>query len=32
MEGGKIAVDGPPSAVLDNPDNIRLREFLHHVR
>jgi glutamine transport system ATP-binding protein len=31
MENGKIAVDGPPKALLENPDNPRLREFLQHV-
>jgi glutamine transport system ATP-binding protein len=31
MEGGKITVDGPPAALLDQPDNPRLREFLQHV-
>jgi len=31
MEGGKIAVDGDPTALLSNPDNPRLREFLQHV-
>uniref|UniRef100_UPI0038B30543 glutamine ABC transporter ATP-binding protein GlnQ n=1 Tax=Acetobacter garciniae TaxID=2817435 RepID=UPI0038B30543 len=31
MEGGKITVDGDPAALLDNPENPRLREFLHHV-
>ena len=31
MEGGKIAVDGSPAQVIDNPDNTRLREFLQHV-
>ena len=31
MEGGKIAVDGSPSDLLDNPDNVRLQEFLQHV-
>ncbi|GGE05194.1 glutamine ABC transporter ATP-binding protein [Aureimonas endophytica] len=31
MEGGKITVDGPPVALLDAPENPRLREFLQHV-
>ncbi|HEY9539697.1 MAG TPA: glutamine ABC transporter ATP-binding protein GlnQ [Kiloniellaceae bacterium] len=31
MEEGKIAVDGPPAALLANPENPRLREFLQHV-
>uniref|UniRef100_UPI0038B3CFCF glutamine ABC transporter ATP-binding protein GlnQ n=1 Tax=Brucella haematophila TaxID=419474 RepID=UPI0038B3CFCF len=31
MEGGKITVDGSPAALLDNPENPRLREFLQHV-
>ncbi|MGO4834536.1 glutamine ABC transporter ATP-binding protein GlnQ, partial [Rhizobiaceae sp. 2RAB30] len=31
MEGGKISVDGNPAALLANPDNPRLREFLQHV-
>ncbi|MFH6787309.1 MULTISPECIES: glutamine ABC transporter ATP-binding protein GlnQ [Methylobacterium] len=31
MEGGRITVDGPPAALLDQPDNPRLREFLQHV-
>ncbi|MGH8788487.1 MAG: glutamine ABC transporter ATP-binding protein GlnQ [Cupriavidus necator] len=31
MEHGHIAVDGPPAALLDNPPNQRLREFLQHV-
>ncbi|WP_046865589.1 glutamine ABC transporter ATP-binding protein GlnQ [Microvirga massiliensis] len=31
MEKGKITVDGPPSGLLDNPDNPRLRDFLQHV-
>ncbi|ENN88375.1 Glutamine transport ATP-binding protein glnQ [Rhizobium freirei PRF 81] len=31
MEGGKITVDGNPAALLDNPENPRLREFLQHV-
>src|SRR5690606_8300779 len=28
MEKGKIAVDGPPAELIDNPSNPRLREFL----
>src|SRR3546814_7197670 len=28
MEEGKIAVDGPPAALLANPENPRLRHFL----
>jgi glutamine transport system ATP-binding protein len=31
MEGGKIAVDGKPRALLDDPQNPRLKEFLQHV-
>jgi len=31
MEDGRIAVDGDPAALLANPDNPRLREFLQHV-
>ncbi|WP_048648897.1 glutamine ABC transporter ATP-binding protein GlnQ [Nitratireductor soli] len=31
MEGGKIAVDGQPKNLLDNPQNPRLKEFLQHV-
>jgi glutamine transport system ATP-binding protein len=31
MEHGKIAVDGPPGELLDNPPNERFREFLKHV-
>ena len=31
MEHGKIAVDGPPAELLDNPPNERFREFLKHV-
>jgi glutamine transport system ATP-binding protein len=31
MEGGKIAVDGKPRDLLDNPQNPRLKEFLQHV-
>ena len=31
MEKGKIAVDGPPAELIDNPSNPRLREFLQHV-
>jgi len=31
MENGKIAVDGDPVALLANPENPRLREFLQHV-
>jgi len=31
MEGGHIAVDGPPGQLLDHPPNQRLREFLQHV-
>ena len=31
MENGRIAVDGPPQALLDNPSNPRLRDFLQHV-
>jgi glutamine transport system ATP-binding protein len=31
MEGGKIAVDGRPRELLDDPQNPRLKEFLQHV-
>ncbi|WP_234188428.1 glutamine ABC transporter ATP-binding protein GlnQ [Shinella sp. NM-101] len=31
MEDGKISVDGNPAALLANPENPRLREFLQHV-
>ena len=31
MEDGKIAVDGDPAALLANPDNPRLKDFLQHV-
>lgn len=31
MENGKIAVDGPPAELLENPENPRLREFIQHV-
>jgi glutamine transport system ATP-binding protein len=31
MEEGKIAVDGAPAALLADPENLRLREFLQHV-
>ena len=31
MEHGHITVDGPPTKLLDNPPNQRLREFLQHV-
>ena len=31
MEHGKIAVDGPPTELLDNPPNERFRDFLKHV-
>ena len=31
MEHGHITVDGPPTELLDNPPNQRLREFLQHV-
>ena len=31
MENGKIAVDGHPKDLLDNPHNLRLREFIQHV-
>ncbi|MCR4266346.1 glutamine ABC transporter ATP-binding protein GlnQ [Nitratireductor sp. ZSWI3] len=31
MENGKISVDGDPAALLANPENPRLREFLQHV-
>ena len=31
MEGGKIAMDGPPAELIDRPGNSRLKEFLQHV-
>jgi glutamine transport system ATP-binding protein len=31
MEHGHITVDGAPKALLDNPPNQRLRDFLQHV-
>ncbi|HSX91363.1 MAG TPA: glutamine ABC transporter ATP-binding protein GlnQ [Hydrogenophaga sp.] len=31
MEHGHIAVDGPPTELIENPSNPRLREFLQHV-
>src|SRR3546814_12020478 len=31
MEEGKIAVDGPPAALLANPENQSLRRFLQPV-
>ena len=31
MEDGKISVDGNPAALLADPENPRLREFLQHV-
>jgi len=31
MEHGHIAVDGPPTELIDRPSNPRLREFLQHV-
>ena len=31
MEHGHITVDGAPAALLDNPPNQRLRDFLQHV-
>jgi glutamine transport system ATP-binding protein len=31
MEHGRIAVDGAPAELIDNPSNPRLREFLQHV-
>ena len=31
MEHGKIAVDGEPSEVIDNPPNDRMKDFLRHV-
>jgi glutamine transport system ATP-binding protein len=31
MEGGKIAVDGRPRELLEDPQNPRLKEFLQHV-
>ena len=31
MEHGHIAADGPPTELIENPSNPRLREFLQHV-
>jgi glutamine transport system ATP-binding protein len=31
MEDGKISVDGNPAALLGNPENARLKDFLQHV-
>jgi len=31
IDGGKIAHDGPPAELLDNPPSQRLRDFLQHV-
>ncbi|MUZ76061.1 glutamine ABC transporter ATP-binding protein GlnQ [Agrobacterium vitis] len=31
MEGGNIVVDGDPKTIIDNPENVRLRDFLQHV-
>ena len=31
IENGKIAVDGSPKDLLDNPQHSRLREFIQHV-
>lgn len=31
MEGGRILADGDPQALIDNPPNARLQEFLQHV-
>lgn len=31
MEDGKISVDGNPAALLANPQNARLKDFLQHV-
>jgi glutamine transport system ATP-binding protein len=31
MEHGQIALDGSPAALLDNPPNQRMRDFLQHV-
>jgi glutamine transport system ATP-binding protein len=31
MENGNISVDGKPVAMIDNPSNSRLRDFLQHV-
>ena len=31
MEDGKISVDGNPAALLANPENPRLKDFLQHV-
>jgi len=32
IDGGKIAHDGPPAELLDNPPSARLQDFLQHVR
>ncbi|MGE8656622.1 MAG: glutamine ABC transporter ATP-binding protein GlnQ [Achromobacter sp.] len=31
IDGGKIAHDGPPAELLDNPPSQRLKDFLQHV-
>ncbi|VTM98266.1 L-cystine import ATP-binding protein TcyC [Raoultella planticola] len=31
MEGGKIVASGPSKTVLDNAENVRVREFLSTV-
>jgi len=31
IENGMISVDGEPKELLDNPENLRLREFIQHV-
>jgi len=31
IDGGKIAHDGPPAQLLDNPPSQRLKDFLQHV-
>jgi polar amino acid transport system ATP-binding protein len=31
MDEGRIVADGPPTAVLDNPENERLRSFLSRL-
>lgn len=32
MDGGKIAADGTPHEIIDNPENERLQQFLRHVK
>ena len=31
IDAGKIAHDGPPAELLDNPPSQRLKDFLQHV-